>query len=146
MIAAIEERNRTTAQTGRASNRRYDEIIDRQFAAFQRLRESFLVPQTPAPADRARLADAIADFAGAETRPRLGALADDALLALGRRLVAALDADWRRHVHALDIVRQGVGWRALGGRDPFVEFGKEALQHFAALQEAGRALIRSSLA
>ena len=41
-----------------------------------------------------------------------------------------LDQYWREHLRALDHIKESIGWRGYGQRDPVVEFKKEAFQLF----------------
>ncbi len=44
-----------------------------------------------------------------------------------------IDENWRRHLWELDELREGIGWRGYAGRDPLVEFTKEAFLLFQAM-------------
>lgn len=48
-------------------------------------------------------------------------------------LLTSLDASWKEHLHALDQMRQGIGLRAYGQRDPLNEYKHEAFQMFSAM-------------
>lgn len=48
-------------------------------------------------------------------------------------LLTSLDASWKEHLHALDQMRQGIGLRAYGQRDPLNEYKHEAFQMFGAM-------------
>ena len=52
-------------------------------------------------------------------------------------LIQTLDAVWKEHLYALDHLRQGIGLRAYGQRDPLNEYKSEAFALFNA--HAGRA-------
>ncbi|MCR4404968.1 MAG: preprotein translocase subunit SecA [Candidatus Acetothermia bacterium] len=41
-----------------------------------------------------------------------------------------IDENWRRHLWELDELREGIGWRGYAGRDPLVEFTREAFLLF----------------
>ena len=45
-------------------------------------------------------------------------------------LLDRLDHYWREHLRALDHIKESIGWRGYGQRDPVVEFKKEAYQLF----------------
>ncbi len=45
-------------------------------------------------------------------------------------LLHAIDSHWQDYLRGMDALRQGVGLRAYGQRDPLVEFKKEAYQMF----------------
>jgi preprotein translocase subunit SecA len=48
-------------------------------------------------------------------------------------LIQTLDAVWKEHLYALDHLRQGIGLRAYGQRDPLNEYKAEAFTLFNAL-------------
>src|ERR1700726_5340095 len=48
-------------------------------------------------------------------------------------LIQTLDAVWKEHLYALDHLRQGIGLRAYGQRDPLNEYKSEAFTLFNAM-------------
>ncbi|MDD5166207.1 MAG: preprotein translocase subunit SecA, partial [Candidatus Omnitrophica bacterium] len=42
-----------------------------------------------------------------------------------------IDARWKDHLYAMDYLREGIGLRAYGQRDPLVEYKREAFEMFA---------------
>jgi preprotein translocase subunit SecA len=48
-------------------------------------------------------------------------------------MLQALDHFWRQHLKALDHIKESIGWRGYGQRDPVVEFKKEAFHLFEEL-------------
>ncbi|MEO0079289.1 MAG: preprotein translocase subunit SecA [candidate division WOR-3 bacterium] len=46
------------------------------------------------------------------------------------RFLVTLDEAWRDHLHALDIVREGISLRAYGQKDPLVEYKQESFKLF----------------
>ena len=48
-------------------------------------------------------------------------------------LLQSLDHYWRQHLKALDHIKESIGWRGYGQRDPVVEFKKEAFRLFEEL-------------
>jgi len=46
------------------------------------------------------------------------------------RFLVILDEAWRDHLHALDIVREGISLRAYGQKDPLVEYKQESFKLF----------------
>ena len=48
-------------------------------------------------------------------------------------LIQTLDAVWKEHLYALDHLRQGIGLRAYGQRDPLNEYKTEAFSLFERL-------------
>jgi preprotein translocase subunit SecA len=47
----------------------------------------------------------------------------------------AIDAAWRDHLYDLDRVREGIGLRAYGQKDPLLEYKKEAFELFSSLMD-----------
>ena len=41
-----------------------------------------------------------------------------------------IDRDWRDHLQRIDNLKSSVGLRAMGGKDPFNEFKREAFNYF----------------
>jgi len=55
---------------------------------------------------------------------------------LERRVVlSVLDRKWREHLYEMDYLREGVGLRAYGQRDPLVEYQREGYDMFGAMME-----------
>ncbi len=51
-------------------------------------------------------------------------------------LLTVLDRHWREHLYEMDYLQEGIGLRAIGQRDPLVEYQREAFDMFQALQES----------
>jgi preprotein translocase subunit SecA len=47
-----------------------------------------------------------------------------------------LDNKWREHLYEMDHLREGVGLRAYGQRDPLIEYQREAFDMFQGLQQS----------
>ncbi|MBZ9712096.1 preprotein translocase subunit SecA [Deinococcus multiflagellatus] len=45
-------------------------------------------------------------------------------------LLQVVDQHWKEHLHAMDVLRQGIGLRGYGQRDPFTEYKFEATNMF----------------
>ena len=45
-------------------------------------------------------------------------------------LLRSIDAKWREHLYALDMVREGIGLQAYGQKDPLVEYKRESFRMF----------------
>ncbi len=59
-----------------------------------------------------------------------------AVAAMERQLLLqAIDTYWQDYLRSMDALRQGVGLRAYGQRDPLVEYKREAFEMFATLME-----------
>ncbi|QCE33566.1 preprotein translocase subunit SecA [Acetobacteraceae bacterium] len=60
-------------------------------------------------------------------------------------LLTSFDAVWKEHLHGLDRLRQGIGLRAYGQKDPLNEYKQEAFQMFGFMLEELRRRVLSSL-
>jgi preprotein translocase subunit SecA len=47
-----------------------------------------------------------------------------------------LDRKWREHLYEMDYLQEGIGLRAMGQRDPLVEYQREGFDLFNAMMEA----------
>jgi preprotein translocase subunit SecA len=79
------------------------------------------------------------------------AFLDDALKVYGRReeelgaeqmrkierlvLLSVIDNRWREHLYEMDYLQEGIGLRAVGQRDPLVEYKREGFDMFLQMQE-----------
>ncbi|MCG4259978.1 preprotein translocase subunit SecA [Acetobacter senegalensis] len=61
-------------------------------------------------------------------------------------LLTTYDAVWKEHLHALDQMRQGIGLRAYGQKDPLNEYKHEAFQLFTIMLEEMRERVVSLVA
>ena len=50
-------------------------------------------------------------------------------------LLAVIDNRWREHLYEMDYLQEGIGLRAMGQRDPLVEYQREGFDMFARMQE-----------
>ena len=87
-----------------------------------------------APTDREKLAKIIYDIL-VEKYEELEKMVGEGQLREIERMVLLdrLDHYWREHLRALDHIKESIGWRGYGQRDPVVEFKKEAYQLFEEL-------------
>ncbi|MGE0226460.1 MAG: preprotein translocase subunit SecA [Acetobacteraceae bacterium] len=60
-------------------------------------------------------------------------------------LIQTLDAVWKEHLYALDHLRQGIGLRAYGQRDPLNEYKAEAFSLFNAMLDELKERVTSML-
>ncbi|WP_076463962.1 preprotein translocase subunit SecA [Actinomyces mediterranea] len=66
----------------------------------------------------------------------LAQLGEEPMRALERRVViATVDRLWREHLYEMDYLKEGIGLRAMGQRDPLVEYKDEGAQMFQAMME-----------
>ncbi|MFH1245254.1 MAG: preprotein translocase subunit SecA [Candidatus Omnitrophota bacterium] len=51
-------------------------------------------------------------------------------------LLQIIDAKWKDHLYNMDFLREGIGLRGYGGRDPLVEYQREAFDMFSRMIES----------
>jgi preprotein translocase subunit SecA len=54
-------------------------------------------------------------------------------------LLTVIDRRWREHLYEMDSLQEGIGLRAIGQRDPLVEYQREGFDLFARMQEGIKA-------
>jgi len=63
-------------------------------------------------------------------------LGEEVARELERRVVlSVLDRKWREHLYEMDYMQEGIGLRAMGQRDPLVEYQREGFALFAAMMD-----------
>ena len=50
-------------------------------------------------------------------------------------MLQIVDSQWKDHLYSLDHLKEGIGLRGYGQRDPLVEYKKESYQMFQALMD-----------
>src|SRR5690606_20483170 len=59
----------------------------------------------------------------------------DALRQLEREVyLQTLDMAWMQHLENMQHLREGIGWRSIGQKDPLVEYRREGKQYFEAME------------
>jgi preprotein translocase subunit SecA len=53
-----------------------------------------------------------------------------------RVLLNVIDAKWREHLYEMDYLQEGIGLRAVGQRDPLIEYQREGYEMFAGMMGA----------
>jgi preprotein translocase subunit SecA len=53
-------------------------------------------------------------------------------------LVQVLDATWKDHLHAMDQLRDSIGFRSFSQKDPRIEFKRESSRLYAEMELAAR--------
>ena len=53
-----------------------------------------------------------------------------------RVLLSVMDRQWREHLYEMDYLQEGIGLRAMGQRDPLVEYQREGFDMFGAMMDA----------
>ncbi|KAB5607735.1 preprotein translocase subunit SecA [Bifidobacterium jacchi] len=81
--------------------------------------------------------DAIVEKAAADYADFEAHVGADGLRQLERRVVlAVLDRKWREHLYEMDYLKDGIGLRGMGQRDPLVEYQREGYQMYNSMVEA----------
>ncbi len=86
---------------------------------------------TPEDLHPGELADAFVEDAAEVYAKREADFGEDVIRALERTVVlSVIDNKWREHLAEMDCLRSGIGLRAMGQRDPLVEYQREGFQFF----------------
>ncbi len=51
-------------------------------------------------------------------------------------LLQTIDENWREHLHKIDMIKEGIGLRAYGQKDPLIEYKRESYDMFVELLDA----------
>ncbi|HUR14733.1 MAG TPA: preprotein translocase subunit SecA [Mycobacteriales bacterium] len=82
-------------------------------------------------------ADAQQAYDRREANLGMGPKGEAVMRELERRvLLSVLDRKWREHLYEMDYLQEGIGLRAMGQRDPLVEYQREGFDMFAAMMDA----------
>jgi len=82
-------------------------------------------------------ADAQSAYERREEQLGVGPDDEPVLRELERRvLLSVTDRKWREHLYEMDYLQEGIGLRAMGQRDPLVEYQREGFDLFAAMMDA----------
>jgi preprotein translocase subunit SecA len=82
-------------------------------------------------------ADAQAAYDRREESLGAGPEGEPVMRELERRvLLSVMDRKWREHLYEMDYLQEGIGLRAMGQRDPLVEYQREGFDMFTAMMEA----------
>jgi len=82
-------------------------------------------------------ADAQQAYDVRESSLGVGAEDEPVMRELERRvLLSVMDRKWREHLYEMDYLQEGIGLRAMGQRDPLVEYQREGFDMFASMMEA----------
>ena len=52
-----------------------------------------------------------------------------------RVMLSVIDEKWRDHLYEMDMLKEGIGLRAWGQKDPLIEYKREAYTAFEAMME-----------
>lgn len=89
----------------------------------------------------AKAVEAVRDLIVEDARQQYGEMEETigeiGLRDLERRVVlAVLDRKWREHLYEMDYLKDGIGLRGMGQRDPLVEYQREGYQMYNSMIEA----------
>ncbi|HEX2028376.1 MAG TPA: preprotein translocase subunit SecA [Nitriliruptorales bacterium] len=89
--------------------------------------------------DRERLVDDLIGEAFRVYEQREQEVGSEVMRELERRIILSIvDRRWREHLYEMDALRDGIGLRAVGQRDPLTEYQREAYDGFVAMMHAIR--------
>lgn len=87
--------------------------------------------------DQAAIIEAVTDDAFNAYQTREAALSPNVMRELERQvMLAVLDRKWREHLYEMDYLQEGIGLRAMGQRDPLVEYQREGYDLFVAMLDS----------
>jgi preprotein translocase subunit SecA len=87
--------------------------------------------------DHAEFEALLLDDAERAYKAREDELGPDQLAELERWvLLSVLDRHWREHLYEMDYLQEGIGLRAIGQRDPLVEYQREGFDMFQDMQDS----------
>jgi preprotein translocase subunit SecA len=87
--------------------------------------------------DQEILLEGLGNDAAQAYRTREALLTPKVMRELERQVVlSVLDRKWREHLYEMDYLQEGIGLRAMGQRDPLVEYQKEGYDLFVAMMDA----------
>ena len=87
--------------------------------------------------DQELLMQSFRDDAAQAYRTREALLTPKVMRELERQVVlSVLDRKWREHLYEMDYLQEGIGLRAMGQRDPLVEYQKEGYDLFVAMMDS----------
>ncbi|NHN86565.1 preprotein translocase subunit SecA [Acetobacter musti] len=96
--------------------------------------------------DREQVAARVEDAAAQAQAVRTANFGPDLMRYLEKQiLLTTFDSVWKEHLHALDQLRQGIGLRAYGQKDPLNEYKHEAFQLFNVMLSEMRERVVSML-
>ncbi len=131
----VEEACRRHLTTDGSKPRDVEGLIQYALTRFGLDVSSWREPLTEAPVDEvtARLYDQLVRFY-ADKEQKMGL---EQVRYLERMfLLHTIDSKWKEHLYAMDRLKEGMGLRALGQRDPLVEFKREGYHMFRAMFES----------
>ena len=87
--------------------------------------------------DQASIIESVVEDALNAYRNRENTLSPVVMRELERQvMLAVLDRKWREHLYEMDYLQEGIGLRAMGQRDPLVEYQREGYDLFVAMMDS----------
>ena len=87
--------------------------------------------------DQEILTELLLEDAKAAYSARESELSAEVMREVERQVVlAVLDRKWREHLYEMDYLQEGIGLRAMGQRDPLIEYQREGYDLFAAMMDS----------
>lgn len=109
----------------------YDDVLNQQRQGIYKRRKSILLAEGD---DLRKIIDDVLARKG--FIPKEGVVLDDAFYTLARSLMLQIiDYFWMNHLDSMEQLRQSVGLRGIGQRDPLVEYKREGLAMFKDLEQ-----------
>ncbi len=110
------------------------ELVNKELSQFY---PSQLDPNDFQHADVTEIAQAAIDGAHDAYRQREQEFGSEVMREVERQvMLSVIDNKWREHLSEMDYLRAGIGLRAMGQRDPLVEYQREGFTMFSDLVEA----------
>jgi preprotein translocase subunit SecA len=92
------------------------------------------LPQLEAEANRYAITEMFVSEALAKYEEKEALLGADQLREIERRvMLSVMDQKWREHLYEMDYLQEGINLRAMGQRDPLVEWQREGFDMFEAM-------------
>ena len=125
--------------TGADGNWELSDVITRMSEIYPtKISEEFF--DDPRDVTTNELVEAFSAEAAAAYAQREEELTPDVMRALERRVaLSIIDNKWREHLAEMDYLRSGIGLRAMGQRDPLVEYQREGYTYFQDLVHTTKA-------
>jgi preprotein translocase subunit SecA len=110
------------------------------------LHRQFDVKVAPAQYEEVVSRQGLADLVGAAVKERYAQrereLGDELMRALERHeMLIVIDTQWKDHLLSIDHLKEGIGLRGYGQRDPLTEYKKEAFDLFQDMVERTKAIV-----
>jgi len=87
--------------------------------------------------DQGSLLEALIEDSSQAYKTREAMLSPKVMRELERQVVlSVLDRKWREHLYEMDYLQEGIGLRAMGQRDPLVEYQREGFDLFVAMMDS----------